>query len=247
MVNTLVRSLLLCIMLTLALPHKMGRPLTDFVTTCKEMQATIYVSKLDSKEMEKIGKDFGTTYRLRNLRLFFRNPDKVRLEASSRIFGDALIIMEGTRRFYAVSKLNLRRVENLKKEPAKRQSLLEYGGQISPQTLDFMEGSFLKEDKVGTTTALCYSLKYTGQVGNSYYHIWIDPQTRITLKRVWFDPQNKIKATFLYSDVKEISPDFWMPGKCEIQNGEGVTAAILDFKEVKTGMPLDDSLFEIKP
>jgi outer membrane lipoprotein-sorting protein len=230
-----------------AILNETERPLTDFVTTCKEMQAAIYVSKIDAKELEKIGKDFSTTYRLRNLRLFFRNPDKMRLEASSRIFGEALIIMDGTRRFYAVSKLNLRRIENLEKEPAKRQSLLEYGGQISAQTLDFMEGKFLKQENIGTTSTLCYSLKYRGQTANSYYHIWIDPQTKITLKRVWYDPQNKIKATFLYAEQKEIAPNFWMPGKCEIQNGEGITAAILDFKDIKTGMPLEDSLFEIKP
>lgn len=224
-----------------------GRTVHDFVTPCKEFEAKITVSQLDAKELEKIGKDFGAPYRLRNMRLLYRNPDKLRLEASSRIFGEALLILDGPQRFYAVSKLGLRRIENLEKEPSKRQSLLEYGGQISAGTLQFMEGAFLKEEKIGDAKTLLYSLKYTGQSASSYYHVWIDPITRVTLKRVWFDSQDKVKATFLYSDVKEVSTGFWMPIRCEIRNAGGVTCAVLDFKEVKVEGGLSDSLFEIKP
>lgn len=233
-------------MLTLG-AHAKERAIQDLVTPCKEMEAKITVSQFDAKELEKIGKDFGAPYRLRNMRLFYRSPDQLRLEASSRLFGDALLILDGARRFYAVSKLNIRHVENLTKEPSKRQSLLEYGGQLSEGTLQFMEGTFLKEEKVGETAALVYALKYTGQSAMSYYHVWIDPTTKVTLKRVWFDGQGKLKATFLYSDVKEITAGIWMPSRCEMRNAEGAIGAILDFKEVKVGEKLSDSLFEIKP
>lgn len=224
-----------------------NRSIRDFVTPCKEMEAKITVSQLDAKEMEKIGKDFSVTYRLRNMHLLFRNPDKLRIEATSRVFGEALLILDGARRFYAVSKLGIRKVENLEKEPAKRQSLLEYGGQLSEGTLQFMEGSFLKEERVGEVQTLLYSLKYTGVTGGSYYHVWIDPTTKVTLKRVWFDAQDKVKATFLYSEVKELGNGIWVPSRCEIKNGEGVTGAVLDFSDVKVEGGLNSSLFEIKP
>lgn len=219
----------------------------DIVTRCKELEASIVVTKLDFMEMEKIGKDFGATYRMKNLHLYYQNPDKVRIETSSRVYGDALLIINGAKRYYAVSKLSLRKIEDLDKDVAKRQSLLEYGGQISDGTLQFMTATFVKEEKSGETNALVFDLKYKTTVPASSYRVWVDPKTRLTVKRVWSDKEGKVKATFLYSDPKEIAEGVWIPGHCEINNAEGALSVALDYKEAKVAPGLDAGLFEIKP
>ncbi len=218
----------------------------DILTHCKEMEASIVVSKIDYTELEKIGKDFSATYRMKNLHVYYQNPDKIRIETSSRVYGDALLILNGTKRYYAVSKLNLRKMEDLDKDSAKRQSLLEYGGQMSEGTLQFMTATFLKEESLEDTPTLVFELKYKTTVPASSYLVWVDPKTRLTLKRVWRDKDGKVKATFLYSNPKEIGEGVWVPGHCEIKNAEGVFSAALDFKEAKVVSGLDTGLFEIK-
>ncbi len=221
--------------------------IADVITTCKGMEATVVVSQMDSKEMEKIGKDFSSSYRMKNLHLYYKNPDKIRIEASSRLLGDALLIFDGAKRYYAVSKLSLRKIEDLEMNPAKRQSLLEYGAQISEGTLQFMTANFVKAEKLGETPTLVFELKYKTPVPASSYQVWVDPKTRLTLKRVWYDKDGKVKATFLYTNPKEAGDGVWVPSRCEIKNAEGVLAAAMDFKEAKVPSTLDDALFEIKP
>lgn len=220
---------------------------SDILTRCKELEASILVSQIDNAEMEKIGKDFGATYRMKNLHLYYQNPDKIRLETRSRVYGDALLIINGAKRRYAVSKLNIRKLEILDKDVAKRQSLLEYGGQLSEGTLQFMTAVFLKEEMAGDAPALVFELKYKTAAPSSYYRVWVDPKTRLTLKRLWYDKEGKLKASFLYSAPKEIGEGVWVPGRCEIRNAEGALAATLDFKEAKVASALDAGLFEITP
>jgi outer membrane lipoprotein-sorting protein len=197
-------------------------------------------------ELEKIGKDFSATYRLRNLTLYFQNPDKIRLEASSRVLGDALLILNGTERFYTLSKLNIRKRENLDKEPAKRQSLLEYTGLLSAGTFDFMAGAFVESTMLNGSPMRVYDLRYKGEA-KSFYRIWVNPQTRLVAKRVWMESDSKPKATFLYINPTEVAPGVWLPSQCEIQNGEGILSAVIDFRETTINKGLDAALFEIKP
>jgi len=220
---------------------------SHILTQCKELEAFLVVSQVDYKELEKIGKDFSATYRMKNLHLYYQSPDKIRLETSSRVYGDALLLLNGAKRYFAVSKLNLRKVEDLGMDSVKRQSLLEYGGQLSEGTLQFMTAKFVKEEQVGETPTLVFDLKYKTNLPASSYRIWVDPKTRLTLKRVWYDKEGKMKATFLYTNPKEIGEGVWVPGHCEITNAEGVFSAALDFKEAKLASGLSAGLFEIKP
>src|SRR5262249_54936130 len=90
-----------------------ARDLAALTTRVKDIQATVHVTKFEAKELEKIGRDFGTPYRLRTLLLQYKQPDKLRLEGKSPTLGTALLIMNGTTRYFAVPKLRVRKTEDL--------------------------------------------------------------------------------------------------------------------------------------
>ena len=223
------------------------KEISRFFAPMNDLEASVKVIKMESKELEKIGKDFALNYRLRTMTLLYKSPDKLRIEGHAGILGDALLIQNGASRFYAVPRLNLRKTENLSESPGKRLSLLEYAGLLGKDTLSYMQAKFLKEEKLDAGKPLSvYELTYQGETGGkSKYRLWIDPQTSITRKRVWFDADNKIKATFLYSEPQETSPGMFLPGKCEILNGDGQSAATMTYSGVKLDQGLEDKLFAV--
>ena len=151
--------------------------ITELTTPIQDMEATVHVSQADTKELEKIGRDFGTTYRFRKLTFQYKQPDKLRLEAHSNILGLALLILNGPLRYYSIPKLHLRNKENLLNSPAKRQTLLEYGGLLSTDTLHLMNSKFLRSETINGDNLSVYELKYQGAPSGSYYLLWIDPKT----------------------------------------------------------------------
>jgi outer membrane lipoprotein-sorting protein len=218
------------------------------VTKLDDLDAALKVTKYEPLELEKISPDFKTTYSVRNLNLQFKQPDKLRLEGHSATRGSALMILNGTVRYYSVPKFKLKKSEDLVNSPGKRQSLLEYSGLIVPDTLHFMQAQFLKMESLGGERKAVFDLTYQGSgAGGSHYRVWIDTQTHITTKREWYDSANKLRATFVYLDPHEVTAGVWMPGRLEVKNAEGVVAAEVVFSDVKANQKLPDSLFEIAP
>jgi outer membrane lipoprotein-sorting protein len=223
-----------------------GQPhdLADFATKIEDIEASVRVTKYEPQELEKIGPDFKITYSVRTLTLQYKQPDKLRLEGKSPTRGNALLILNGPVRYYAIPKLRLHKTEDLSNAPGKRQSLLEYGGLLSPETLRFMEGRFVGQEKLGERAATVFELTYIKSGVGSHYRLWLDSRTHITLKRAWYDGDNKLRATFTYQDPKEVAPGVWLPGRAEIKNAEGVTAAEVSYTDVKINQKLPDSLFD---
>jgi outer membrane lipoprotein-sorting protein len=231
-----------------AVPRRDAKDISQFVAPFTDLETTVRVVKMEPKELEKIGRDFALNYRLKNMTLLYKSPDKLRIEGRSNILGDALLIQNGASRFYAVPRLKLRKTEDLKESPSKRLSLLEYAGLVAKDTLGYMQAKWVKEEMQAGKPISVYELSYTGENGGKSKHrLWIDPETHLTQKRVWLDADNKVKATFLYSDPQETSPGVFLPGKCEILNAEGQSAAIMNYSGAKVDQGLADTLFAFAP
>ena len=216
-------------------------------TTLADLEATIRVTKYDSAELEKIGPDFKTTYSLRNLNFQYKQPDKIRLEGRSQTRGGAVLILNGAMRYYEVPRLKLRKSENLEAHPGKRQSLLEYAGLVSTGTLKFMDSKLIRQETNGDSSAYVYELRFQGEDKGSYYRVWIDTQTHVTVKREWRDGANKLRATFLYGAPKEIAPGIWLPTRVEVKNSDGASAAVIEMSDIKPNQGLTDEPFALAP
>ncbi len=225
-----------------------GGEVTDIqtlVSKLDDLETALKVTKYEPQELEKIGPDFKTTYSVRNLNLQFKQPDKLRLEGHSATRGSALMILNGTVRFYSVPKFHLKKSEDLVNAPGKRQSLLEYSGLIVPETLHFMQAQFVKMEALQGENKAVFDLTYQNAGAGAHYRVWIDTRTRITTKREWYDSANKLRATFAYLDPREVTPGLWLPGRLQVKNAEGTVAAEVTFSEAKANQKLADSLFDV--
>ncbi len=218
--------------------------MSPLLTRVNTLVVSLKVLQYDPVELEKIGPDFKTTYSLKSLLLQYKQPGKIRLEGKSPSRGSAVLIYNGATRSYAIPKFRLRKTEDLTGSPGKRQSLLELGGLLSPETLTFMEGQFVKRELFAGQDASVYDMTYTGAQNGPRYRIWIDMRTRVTLKREWYDGENRLKATFTYFDPQELAPGLWIPTRSEIRNSDGALGAEVALVGARPNPALADSLFE---
>ena len=230
---------------------KPSHEVADRITSLQDLQATLTVTQTDTKELDKIGKDFSVIYRLKNIALYYKSADRMRLEGSSHVYGDALLISNGPAVFYAVPRMRVRKTEDLTDTPFRRQSLLELAGIVSPETLKLMQGEFVKTDtldgKPGGKATEIYDLRFQSRPTGTRYRIWLDPVTRVTLRREWYDGAGKLRATFNYLEPREVAPHIWLPLRCEVRSSDDKLAAILNIKDAKVNQKLGDDLFEITP
>ena len=124
---------------------------------------------------------------------------------------------------------------------------MDYVGLVSPGTLQFMDGKLLRSEMIGDREILVYEMRFQGEEKNSFYRVWIDKQTLVTVKREWLDAAGKLRATFLYLDAQEIASGIWLPTKLEVKNAEGVSAAVLALSDIKANQGLSDVPFALTP
>ncbi len=226
---------------------KAGPDLAVLTTRMTDLDVIMRVDKVEPKELEKIGRDFASTYALRTLRMLYKEPDKIRLDGKSAVLGDAMLIQNGTIRYYTVPKLKLNRREDLKDTPVKRQSMLEYGGLVTPGLFSFMVATYRQQEDVDGVDAQVYDLNYQGMPHSAHYRVWIDPKSHVTLKRAWYDSENRLKATFYYQEPHEVAPGVWLPTRIEVKNAEGVSAAVTTLEAPQINQGLTDDLFSVTP
>src|SRR5438552_13241051 len=84
--------------------------LNDLVTPeLSDFQATVAVVKSDQSELEKINRDFGMAYRLKDLVMSYKEPNKLRMEG--RI---GVLILNGSIRYYHIPQLRITKREDLR-------------------------------------------------------------------------------------------------------------------------------------
>lgn len=220
--------------------------ITQYATHIGDLQADVAVTTYNSDALERIGVDFKNIYSMRHLRFDYKQPDKLRLEGHSPVLGTALLVLNGSTRFYNVPRLHLRKVEDLVDSPAKRLSLLEYSGLLAADTLQFMRAHYVGVAPLDGQDMAVYDMTYQTSGQHSHYRLWIDPRTHITLRRDWFDLDNKLRATFRYSAPSEVTSGNWVPTQVEVRDSDGTVAATTQFSELKVNQGLSDTLFETR-
>jgi outer membrane lipoprotein-sorting protein len=201
-----------------------------------DLQASVSVLKADYEELDKISRDLSLTYRLKELVMSYKEPNKLRFQ--NRI---GLMIVNGSTRYVKFG--NLVKKDDLGTALPMRYSLLDIG-LITPSGLAAMHGKYLREEPLGGQPTHVFEITYR-EDGHSRYIVWIDPHTHTVRKREWYNAEGKLRATFNYLDAKEVSPGLWIPTRLEIRNSDGVVAGVAAYTELKVNQGLSDDIFEI--
>jgi len=211
--------------------------LDDFTTMMK-------VLAHDDNAGRKINKDFGMIYQLKgDVTLNYKEENKLRLDGHIGASKGTFIVNNTTQ--YVRLSVGINDKRDLGKSPGKRKTLLDVG-LISTGYLAYAEGQALGPRPVDGVICQVFRISYKDKsLDTSHRIVWIDPKTKVTLKREEYSQKGKLNATFYYKEPKEVAPGVWFPSRIEVYNNEGQKAGETSYSSTKVNQGLSDSLFHL--
>jgi outer membrane lipoprotein-sorting protein len=203
-----------------------------------DLQARVRVEKADQAELAKINRDFGMAYRLKDLTLRYKEPNKLRMEGPI-----GMMIVNGPARLFRVPQLRLTKKDELGDTPGKRYTLLDVGV-LTASGLQSASCKFLRAETTDGVSASVFEVTFPGDASNRY-NVWVDTARRLVLQREWQDGSGKRRAHFRYLEPKEVHPGVWFPSRIEIRNVDDAVAGVTVYSDVKVNQGMEDSLFTI--
>jgi outer membrane lipoprotein-sorting protein len=189
-------------------------------TNLKDLSMKATVAEKNLGELRKIGRDFYLAYRFSEMTVLYKSPSKMRLESQYQN-ARAIYILSGAKKYILIPSLNHKSTDELAEQPGKRQSMLDFG-LIDKGVAEFMKGEYVRTDR--ETGQWVFDLRYQYYDDTSRHRVWVDPKTKVIMKREWFGQTGNLKATFYYKDVKEVAKGIFMPTRAEVRNVEGKKA-----------------------
>ena len=214
--------------------------LDDFETT---MKAVFH----DDNAARKINKDIGLLYQLKgDVQIRYKEENKFRADGKLGATRASLVI-NNERQTYNLSGF-VKKTDNLGKAPGKRKSLLDVG-LISEYYLGYAQGEFLGEKPFEGVNCAVFKITYKDRsLDTSHRIVWIDPKTKITLKREEYAQDGsggKLRSVWLYRDPVEIAPGLFFPTRIELYNNENQKAGETAYTNTRVNVGLSDDVFRL--
>lgn len=199
------------------------------------------IIKGDQRELAKINKDFGTSYRFDSSVVYFKEPLKMRAEAHVEET-NVIYIINGATQWIKLPSYKYK--TDLTMHPGRRQSLMDVGVLVPSLFTSFMDAKFIRMDR--ETGEAIFDLTYKkGMDDSTRYRVWLDKSKKYVTKREWYNQFSKEIATFYYLNPVEVK-GVWFPTRLEVKNTDNVIAGITKYDSMKINTGLPDSMFVSK-
>ena len=235
-----------------AAPIKATSPLSDKLSDyvspkLEDFETTMKAVFHNDSAARKIDKDAGLIYQLKsNVHIRYKEENKFRADGQIGISKASLIIND-SKQSYKLS-LGIKRTEELGKAPGKRKSLLDVG-LISEYYLTYAQGEFVGERPLEGIQCAVFKLTFKDRsLDTSHRIVWIDPKTKITLKREEYMQDTrggKLRDVWFYRDPVEVAPGMFFPSRIELFNNENQKAGETAYSNTCVNIGLNDDLFRL--
>jgi outer membrane lipoprotein-sorting protein len=208
-----------------------------------DFTASMRVDRFDEHAGEKINKDFGYIYKLRgDVKLRYKEENKLRVDAQLGTQTLTLIVNNTIQYFKGGG---LKTTMQLGTAPGKRKTLLD-AGFISKGYLDIAQGEFKRMQEVKGIMCAQFRVSYKDKnLDTSHRLLWIDPKTKVVVKREEYSQQGKVNATYYYLQPKEIAAGVWFPTRIEVYNKDNEQAGVTVYRNIHVNEGLDENIFRM--
>lgn len=230
-------------MITLLVAPQGGPSTAEIVQSgLRDLSFTAVNKKGDQAELEKINKDFGETYRFSSIKVWAKEPFKVRVESRVKDT-DMLYVLNGTTRVYSIPRAKIHQTEHLAGAPGKRQTWLDFGLLTRSLLDDLFDVRYVRLDRA--TGDWVFDLTYPSEMHDTSRHrIWVDRTKHFTVKREWYNQKGKQLATFFYENPTQVD-GVWVPTKVTVRNVDDQVAGITEYTHIRVNAGISESLFNV--
>ncbi|MHB0999467.1 MAG: DUF4292 domain-containing protein [Armatimonadota bacterium] len=206
----------------------------DISLTCK-------VTRANTAELKKISSDFSKRYEFKSSKVYFKSPDKMKMEGKLGMVKMAIII-DGDRKALLIPSLRYSKKENIKNEPHKRQSDFDIGIFTDSLWRDYLVTDV---DTVKGSDGTAYKIVFVRDNAKDKKQIcWVDADTFKLTKLERYESDGSMKVRFTYSDHKRIG-SVWVPENIDIYNADGKLAASTEYENITVNAGIPDSTFKM--
>lgn len=212
----------------------------------KNFQDAMFTARVkfaNQKELAKINKDFGQSYRFSFTDFKVKEPFKVRADATVEDTKVTYVI-NGAKQLIRIPRIRVNSKQDLSKSPGRRQTLLDFG-MLTPSLFNnYFEATFVRVDRATGDTV--FDLTYVKALDDTTRHrIWVDPQKKYVTRREWYSQRGgRQLATFYYTEPVS-SGGIWMPTHVSVKNVDGVLSGETYYTGLKINTGIDDSNFSV--
>jgi outer membrane lipoprotein-sorting protein len=221
----------------------------DYVASrLDDFTADLHLVRYDADAGHKITKDFGRIYDWMkkmhgDLQVSYKEPDKMRLDGRLGASKGTFIVNE-TKQIIRVPNLGLSFKNDFGDSPGKRKTLLDMG-LISEDYLSYTQAEFRGARPYKGVDCAVFNISYRDKTKDTSHRlVWIDPRTRVTLKREEYSQEGKLLSIWYYHDPHEVSPGVFMPSSIEIDDSDGEPAGETAYKNIRVNQGIADTLFQ---
>ena len=183
-------------------------------------------------------------YRIKgDISLKYKEPNMMRIDAF--VGASKFVFIVAGKKQFVHSSLGIKDIRNLGEEPGKRKTLLDMG-MIAEGYLTYAEGVFVGIRQYQGIPCAVFRISYKDKkLDSSHRIVWLEPRSKVTLKREEYSQEGKLNATFYYKEPKEIAKGIWFPSRIEVFNNENEKAGETKYGKIKVNQELPDDLFKL--
>ena len=205
----------------------------------RDLSATVVATYANMAELRKIGKDFARSYEFKEAKVFFKNPDKLRMTGKVGLVRVDYIV-NGDMRIIRVPTLHVSKKDSFADDPQKRQTPLDVGV-LSDAIWKEYDIEFEGEKVVDGVKQYVLFLKRKGSPRTQ--RLWIESDTMRMLQREKYDNEGRLKSRLVYVASRKLD-NVWVPGKIEAYSPSGKLAGVTEYRNVKVNTNIPDSEFK---
>jgi outer membrane lipoprotein-sorting protein len=200
------------------------------------------VVKKNLTEAQKIDSDYSKNFSFGSIKIFAKEPFKLRLEAQIDDT-NVLMITNNNTQVMRIPKLRMNQKTDLTDAPGRKQTFLDFGMITGTIATQFYQSKFVRIDRA--TGAAVFDLTFPAKMDNTTrQRVWIDKALKYTIKREWYGQTGQLKGVAIYSDpATEGGVAF--PRKFQMFNAENKLAAETKYTDVKINDGIADEMFKI--
>jgi outer membrane lipoprotein-sorting protein len=208
-----------------------------------DVTANMRVIFYDDQAGRKMGEGFEMIHKIKgNITMRYKEENKLRMDSRAP---KVIFIVNGTTQYASLPSFNINTKIALGDTPGKRKTLMDVG-LIGAGYLAYTQAEFRGTRPVDGVQCALFKISYKDKnLDTSHRMVWIDPKTKVTVKREEYSQEGKLNGTFFYKNAQEVAPGIWFPSIIEVHNNDGKKAGVTQYSNIKVNQGLDDSLFKL--
>jgi outer membrane lipoprotein-sorting protein len=215
---------------------------SDATSGFRDLSLTARVVHTNPAALHKIGKDFSKNYDIKSTRLLYKCPDKMRLDGKIGLL-NVVVVTNGDKKAFMIPSVHFRSTDNIKGQPHKRQSELDWGVLTGSLWNDYI---VLSAESESVSSGDMYKIVFRRSNSvDKKLAVWADAKSLKLLKLEKYESDGSMKSKYIFSGHKEYN-HIWVPSRIDVYNEDNTLAATSACENVAVNSGISDSRFNIK-